>query len=365
MSESMTRLSASRIKTAQSCTWIYWCKYKLKLPDTTNDGASRGTICHLILELLCLPKRKKYYNNIIKNNTIFCEPSVSRLVNIWAKRLNVSDPDNIELIDSMTINGLQYDYFGKANGKPDKAFSEKDFHIIVDDKDKNIKYRINGFIDKLFLYKKNKYAIIRDFKTSKKVFEGKEVDDNLQDLIYSLAVKHLFPQYNNRQSEFLFLKFDLNPDLLGKDGKGVLKMEPLSDEELEGFEYQLTEWQNYLDTFDEESAHSGFAADKGFPDKSEGFSGKLVCGFATYPGQLKKDGSLMWHCPFKFSFDYWVLEDENGLIKKTAHIDDKASLTSIQLETDKIKKSHYLGCPRHETPSKNNNNDDDDDDFYL
>ena len=48
-------------------------------------------------------------------------------------------------------------------------------------------------------------------------------------------------------------------------------MSPLSDDELEGFEYQLTEWQNYLDDFDEECAHSDFAADKGFPEKDEGF----------------------------------------------------------------------------------------------
>ena len=35
-----TKLSASRIKTAQSCSWLYYCKYKLKLPDKGNDGSS-------------------------------------------------------------------------------------------------------------------------------------------------------------------------------------------------------------------------------------------------------------------------------------------------------------------------------------
>ncbi len=350
MSENeMTKLSASRIKTAQSCSWTYWCKYKLKLPDTSNDGASRGTICHLILELLCEPKRKDYYNDIIKNNTLFCVPSVTRLVNIWARRLNVDDQDNIELIDSMTVNGLQYDYFGSTTGKLEEAFSEKDFHIIVENGD--IRYRINGFIDKLFLYKKEKFAIIRDFKTSKGVFEGKDATDNLQDLIYSLAVKHMYPYYKTRQSEFLFLKFDLQKDLLGKDGKGVLKMAPLSDEELEGFEYQLTEWQNYLDNFDEEAAISDFAFDKGFPPKEDGFSGRLNCGFASYPGQLKKDGSPMWHCAFKFSFDYWSLKDKNGNVKKSCHLDDKNTLKGMQEEGDTIVKLSYQGCPRHQQSS--------------
>ena len=344
----MTRLSASRIKTADSCSWLYWCKYKLKLPDTSNDGASRGTICHLILELLCLPKRKKYYNKIVKNNTLFCIPSVKRLVHIWARRLEVSDPDNIELIDSMTINGLHYDYFGKETGSLEKAFSEKDFNISVD-KD-GIKYSIRGFIDKLFLYKKEKIAIIRDFKTSKEVYEGKEVTENLQDLFYSLAVKHMFPEYSFRQSEFLFLKFDLQPDLLGESGKGVLRMRSLDDEELEGFEYQLTEWQKYIDNFDKESACSNFAIDKyggNFPPKEDGFCGKLQCGFAKHPGQLKKDGSVMWHCSFKFEFEYWALKDSYGNIKKTVHIKDKEELYALKEKGDTVKKLTYDGCPRH------------------
>ena len=349
--EEMTKLSASRIKTAQSCSWIYWSKYKLKIPDTSNEGASRGTICHLILELLCLPKRKKYYDKIIKSSSLFSVPSVERLVKIWAKRLEVADEANIKLIDDMTVNGLQYDYFGKELANPKEAFSEKDFHIIVDDEEKGFRYRINGFIDKLFLYKKEKFAIIRDFKTSKKVFEGKEVDDNLQDLIYSLAVKHMFPEYKTRQSEFLFLKFDLSQDLLGGLGEGVLKMNPLSDEELEGFEYQLTEWQYYLDNFDEETAHSDFAVDQGFP-KDGSFGGLLQCGNrgkTGYPGQLKKDGTPMWHCPFKFDFHYLALKDSDGNIKKTARIEEEDKLKEVQEQGDTIEKLYYEGCPRHQS----------------
>ncbi len=105
----MTKLSASRIKTAQSCSWLYHCKYKLKLPDKTNDGASRGTVCHLILEVLAKKGRKNYYNKIIKAKSIFSVPSIVRLATTWAKKLNVSDPENIELIDYMTLNGLEHD----------------------------------------------------------------------------------------------------------------------------------------------------------------------------------------------------------------------------------------------------------------
>ncbi len=55
----MIKLSASRIKTLQSCTFLYWVKYHLKLPDQTNSGALRGTGTHSILEFLKKPKRKK------------------------------------------------------------------------------------------------------------------------------------------------------------------------------------------------------------------------------------------------------------------------------------------------------------------
>ena len=69
MSE-LTKLSASRIKTAQQCSWTYWCNYKLKLPQSGNDGSSRGTICHNVFELLG-DHHKSEFNKIIKEGTIW------------------------------------------------------------------------------------------------------------------------------------------------------------------------------------------------------------------------------------------------------------------------------------------------------
>ncbi len=67
--------------------------------------------------------------------------------------------------------------------------------------------------------------------------------------MYCLAVKHLYPDYLKRRSEFVFLKFDLSKDMLGKTGKGLLEMGAIGEDELEGFEYELTEIQKYLDSF--------------------------------------------------------------------------------------------------------------------
>ena len=112
MTDPQTPLSASRIKTAQSCSWLYWCKYKLGLPEKGNDGARRGSICHLIFEVLGVKKRKKYFNKIIKTQDVFCVPSIKKLILKHAVREGIDDHDNVELMKDMIFNGLSYDFFG-------------------------------------------------------------------------------------------------------------------------------------------------------------------------------------------------------------------------------------------------------------
>ena len=339
MNDPQTSLSASRIKTAQSCSWLYWTKYKLKLPDTSNDGAKRGSICHLVFELLGESKRKKYYDKIMETQDIFSVPSIERLVMKHAVRDEVDDPDNIQLIKEMTYNGIAYDFFGRDLAKPTEEFSEQDFDIVKNDGE--VCYKIRGFIDKLFLYKKKKFALIRDFKTSKEVFKGKDAEDNMQDLMYSLAVKHLFPDYPIKQSEFLFLKFELDIDA---KKSGIMRMEPLSEEDLYGFELQLTEVQQYLDNFTEKDAVANFAAYKGFPDDNS-FSGKLLCGFAKRRGELKKDGNIKWHCGMKFDFIYYQFKNSEGQVVGSCFEDDFDEQKVPSGCTYEIK--YYAGCPAH------------------
>ena len=234
MSERVT-LSASRIKTALSCSWLYWAKYKLKLPDRGNDGSSRGTVCHEVFEFLGDKKHKKEFDKIIDKQDIFASKKVKDLVLDLAVKEGVGDDLNMKQIKTMTLNGLNYDFFGQEFGKITQEFSEKDFDFDIIDE--NLNYKIKGFIDKLFIY--GDKAIIRDFKSSKEVFKGKDLEDNMQDLMYTLAVKKMFPEIKELYSEFLFLKFDLN-------SKGCIKMPSISNQELEGFEHYLTQVQKYL-----------------------------------------------------------------------------------------------------------------------
>ena len=172
------RLSASKIKTLDTCSWLFYSKYFLKIPDTTNDGASRGTIVHLIFELLLNPKhKKKYFDKLKKNPTAIlrCKP-VNRLLNKHAKLLNVDDKDNLSLMYQMLYVGLNYNFYckGSKDLKPEEHFEIEGENFII-----------NGFIDKKAFYK-NKIDIW-DYKSSKSKFSKEEINANYQALMYSLA----------------------------------------------------------------------------------------------------------------------------------------------------------------------------------
>ena len=159
--------------------------------------------------------------------------------------------------------------------------------------------------------------------------------------MYSLAVQKLFPDYSNRISEFLFLKFDLDLDA---SKSGIVRMKPLDPDELKGFELQLSEIQKYLDGFSEKDAKYNFAAYQGFP-KDGSFSGKLLCGFATQKGELKKDGSPKWHCPMKFDFFYYEVYDAKGKALKSYFEED--FLESLVPDGGSYEMRYYQGCPAH------------------
>ena len=329
MPESIT-LSASRIKTVQSCSWLYWFKYHLKAPDKSNDGAKRGTVCHNIFEFLGDPKNKKDFDKIIEKQDVFASLKVKKMLLKQAKENSIDDENNLLLIKQMTLNGLNYDFFGNEIGTKTAEFSEKDFDFEIQEDGFN--FKIKGFIDKLFIY--GKKALIRDFKSSKETYKGKEIEDNLQDLMYTLAVKKLFPHLKNVSSEFVFLKFP--PE------KGVIKMPPINDLELDGFKEQLTLIQKYLQNFNEKNAKSKLAAKQDYP-KDNSFSGPLMCGFAKSAGELKKDGTLKWSCSAKHPFKFYQIKENEKIIDSC--FEDEKEKFEKKYPTSKFELVEYTGCP--------------------
>jgi len=332
-----TPLSASRIKVLQSCSYQYYCRYILKLPDRSNIGAQLGSIAHTIFECLGNPRHLKHYKKAIKTENIYKIECIRRFVKKEFIKYGITDREEATRLNLMVVAGLKYDFFGNEIGKPTHSFSELDFDISLDDKDKN--YRIKGFIDKLFLYKKKQTALIRDFKTSKKMFEGKDAEDNLQDQMYALAVSKLYPDFLKIKVEFPFLQV-----MLKKGDAAVAKMEALSEDDLETFEYILTELQKTIDSFSEKDASKNMAYYKPFPSDGS-FSGRLLCGFDGFEGQLKKDGAKRWGCAYKWPFSFYCVRDKKKNIVATYFMEDFDKIEYSPEKGERLFIEKYEGCP--------------------
>ena len=198
-------LSASRMKTMETCSWMYWCKYHLNLPDKTNDGALRGTICHLILELLLKPRHKKHYDAIMNKKSIKASAPVDKTVIKFLKANDAWSKENYDLCNKMIYVALDHDFFGGDGGFIETP--EQDFKI----ENKKPKYNIYGFIDKPVQYKDKKLLKIVDYKTSKAKFKGDELETNIQAMMYSLASKKLWPKLKRRIVQFLLYTSKAQP----------------------------------------------------------------------------------------------------------------------------------------------------------
>ena len=338
---SKTPLSASRIKTLQSCSWEFYSLYYLKVPNPDNTGSIMGSTVHQVFEYLGKEKRRDYFDTLIKTQKLKSVQSVYRycLAFLRSKGLNPFDEclsaqkekiSFIDLVERMIFAGLNYDFFGESEN-PDESHTEIDFDLDIEEGDKS--YRVRGFVDKLFLIKDKSIAKIRDFKSSKSAYEGDEVYDNIQDLIYKLFVKKSFPEYERRQTEFVFLQHRDNEDF-------SIKTPVACNEELDGLEYFLTEIQDYVENFDEEDAKANLAKDKGF---TPNFGGVIKCGKnVEYPGQLKKDGvSKAWHCAQKFPYFFYAIVKDGVVLDSKIEEKDLRELE----EGEVIEKKFYKGCP--------------------
>jgi ATP-dependent helicase/DNAse subunit B len=302
-------LSASRIKTLQTCSWKYWCDYHLHVPQTPNDGASRGTVCHLVFELLLNPRHRKHYDAIVKADSVRGSRAIYRLVAKHLKKYNLFDVVNYKLVDEMILVGLRYDFF--CNGA-EMLESEYAFEISNEDPP----FKLTGFIDKRAFYKKQGIVKITDYKSSKYKFRGDDLESNIQALVYSLAAKKLWPDLKP-VIEFLFLRFPRSP----------IQTLSFSDAQIRGFARSLEEIHKIVDNFNEDTAKSNFAADSS--------TNSWLCQRGNYK------------CPFKDPFTYYVLLDEEGKTRQTSFTNNL-----VPNDKQKVLVKHYDGCPRHKKPEK-------------
>jgi len=309
--QSLKTLSASRIKTLETCSWVYWLNYHAKVPQSQNDGALRGTICHTIFELLLNKRHLKNYKKIIKKNSIDGDEAIARLVKKLAKKVELKE-DNYKLLNDMILVGLKNDFFGEGGEivKPEYAFE------ITNEEPK---YQIKGFIDKPIKIKKEMHII--DYKSSKYKFRGDDLEANIQAMMYSLASKKLWPKLKPIV-KFLFLRFPKQP----------IQELTFDDNQLKGFEHYLQHINEYVNNFDENSAQANFAIDN--------VKNKWMCQVGG------------WKCPYKDPYEYHVKVNDEGQIVETSLQNNFKDTKGFKVETRK-----YEGCPKFNNKSISKDDD--------
>ena len=317
--QSLKVLSASRIKTLETCSWVYWNNYHTKVPQSQNDGALRGTICHTVFELLLNKRHLKNYKRIIKKNAIDGDKGVDKLVKKLSAKVKL-DESNYKLLNDMILVGLKNDFFGEGGEivKP-----EYDFDIKNDEP----KYHIRGFIDKPIKIKKEMHII--DYKSSKYKFRGDDLEANIQAMMYSLASKKLWPKLKPIV-KFLFLRFPKQP----------IQELVFDDNQIKGFEHYLEHINDYVNKFDEESARSNFAVDS--------VKNKWMCQVGG------------WKCPYKDPYKYYVKVNDKDEVVETSLEDNFKDIKGFKVET-----RTYEGCPKFQTSSTKDEFLDDSKDEFL
>ena len=314
------RLSASRIKTAQDCSWRYYTDYVLKLRDGGNAGSGRGNCCHPVLEALLRPDRKKYYHQIVASRDVYSVPCIKRFIHIYAKKENVFDEENLKLINDFILVALDLDFYceGHINLQSELKFEERDEKIWV-----------LGFIDKISEFTDR--VLLVDYKTQKNFFTEEELEFNVQAMMYLMVAKKMFP---GKRIDFEFHQLK---EARGRDKKlknPIQKVPDVSDDMIEGFKEWLAAFSDYLSNFTLEEAKSNFAI-KDYTKKMTRCGGVL--------GQRRKsDGGLMFCCPAKYARLYFALY-ENGILLKTAAT--RGELEEGIKEGQTIEQRSYGGCP--------------------
>lgn len=193
-------LSYSRIDCFKSCAY----KYKLKYIDKnyTNDSSLAlriGTILHLGMEL----KYKKELSNKNILNIVYDgyeEEDGSKIIGIN------------ELKDEYPFEWEEEDKYGRTYNEKMELYKERlfediddewecigcevEFHILIEDK-----AIIKGFIDRVDKHKITGEIRVVDYKSSKKLYDKKDLATPMQMFIYALACKEMYGYY---PSEFIY-----------------------------------------------------------------------------------------------------------------------------------------------------------------
>lgn len=294
------KLSASRIKGLQSCSWEFFCSACLKLPERVWSKTFVGSLCHIILECLAKnnPKRKEYYDTIIKTGTYKSVKSIHILVNNFKRKNPQMEDKHSDDLDDLLAVALKHDFF--FTGAKKVLPPEWKFELVVGGA------KIKGFLDRLAFY--DGYAVIRDYKTQKDRFTESELENNIQAAIYQLAVKEVFGV--SARVEFILLRHAGNK----KDPlKHVQVVEPYSPEQLSGLVSYVSHLNGEFEKFNIERARLNLRA-------------------------IKDKGFCFNVCGYRLPYKYFALTKDGKLLKTS-----KSAIQAADGET--VTEHFYSGCP--------------------
>lgn len=306
------KISASKLKCLESCAVLWWFKYKLYLPEPPSIALKSGSCTHKILEVLSEDIWKDEVLATITAKTL--TPKIKDFIIETTKQYGVAGVVNGEeklddLIPEMVLNGLLADFYCEGYKQ---IGSETKFNIKLESGTE-----LNGIIDRLS-ENNDGLMLVSDFKTNRAVFKGEsDLESNTQAMFYSLYV---LKKYGKKcKVRFIFLRHRDNP---------FLELQ-FTEDELNGFAEYIKSQDIRMEKMNFELAQTDMAAKKDYP-KDGGFGGPLLCGRGREIGQLKKNGALLYQCPFKHPFEYYVVGKDKLLVKP---------------ESGTFKTMKFDGCP--------------------
>lgn len=319
MMSTKVKLSASRIKTLELCSYKYYLEKIVKLPDVTHPKTIVGTVCHEFLEWLNSKENRIENWKILKEKSYNIEKfkeAKDYLDNLISKYSVQSDliPGIIPM-----LNVAIY-YFDNAFKNADEVFNpEFDFEL------NGNSYELIGFIDLIIRYG-NRYLIC-DMKSQGQKFEKSEINFNIQALMYQLAIKKIF----NAESdvEFILMRFPPRPPRYPNNH--IQRVEYIGDDAIIGLESYLEHLGIYLENFDEKKAKLNFAIRN--PTK-QWFCNKNK-------GDISAKGEPAFYCPLKYPFDYFEKSKDGKIIKSAFSYDELLPLNEGEI----IEEKQYSGCP--------------------
>jgi len=200
----MPRYSHSRIETYYNCPLCFKFRYidKLKTEVTGSVEAFLGSRIHSALEKLYRDRR------FMKKNTL--EALISYYNSDWEKNWNAG----IEIVrkeytpENYRAMGVKFlgDYYRRHEPFDEGMVIglEKKVNLPLD-KDK--KYSLIGFIDRLMIRKDGTYEI-HDYKTSSSLALQEYLDSDRQLALYEIAVRRMFPDVKRVELVWHYLAFD-------------------------------------------------------------------------------------------------------------------------------------------------------------